>query len=59
MPPCLMLSIIWYGSKVNGAIQGKEYHPFLHLGVVAIENGAFKLPSTTVNQLSYKKKKNI
>ena len=24
MPPCLTLNIISYGSRVNGAIQGKE-----------------------------------
>ena len=27
--------------KVSGAILGKELHPPLHLGVVAIEKGAF------------------
>ena len=31
-----------------GAIQGKEYRPHRHLGVVAIEKGAFGSPSTTV-----------
>ena len=30
------------------AIQGNEYHPHLHLGVVATEKGAFGSPSTTV-----------
>ena len=29
-----------------GAIQGKGKHPPLHLGVVAIEKGAFWLPTT-------------
>ena len=33
----LILSIIWYGSRVRGAIQGKKGHPPLHLSVVAIE----------------------
>ena len=33
---------------VGGSIQGKELHPPLHLGVVAIEKGAFKSPSTSV-----------
>ena len=46
------LNIIRYGSRISGAIQGKEYHPPLHLGVVAIEKGAFGLPSTTVSQLT-------
>ena len=31
MPPCLTLSIIMYGSRVSGAIQGKEWCPPLHL----------------------------
>ena len=34
--------------KGSGAIQGKEWRPPLHLGVVAIEKGAFSSPSTTV-----------
>ena len=36
IPPCLTFSIIRYGSRVTGAIQEKELHPPLHLGVVAI-----------------------
>ena len=32
-------------------MQRKEQHPHLHLGVVAIEKGAFRLPSATVSQL--------
>ena len=28
-------------SKASGEIQGKELRPSLHLGVVAIEKGAF------------------
>ena len=51
MPPWLKLSIIRYESRVNGAIQGKEKHPPLHLGVVAIEMGTFELSSATVSQL--------
>ena len=31
----LTLSIIWYGSRVSGAIQGEVLYPPLHLGVVA------------------------
>ena len=40
--PCLTLSIIRYESKVKWSNPGKEWHPSLHLGVVAIEKGAFK-----------------
>ena len=32
--------------------QGKKYHPPLHLGVVAIEKGAFGSHSTTVVNLT-------
>ena len=46
MPPCLTLSIIRYGSRV------KWSNP-LHLGVVAIEKGAFKSPSTMVINFTY------
>ena len=48
MPPCLTLSIMKYISRVSGAIQGKEYRPLLHIGVVANEKRAFGSPSTTV-----------
>ena len=34
MVPCLTLSIIRGGSKVSGAIQGKELYPLLHFDVV-------------------------
>ena len=47
------LSIIVYGSSVRGAIQRKELRSPLHLGVLAIEKGAFRSPSTTVDQLIY------
>ena len=39
-----------YGSKASEAIQGKERHFPLHLGVLAIKKGAFRSPSTTVGQ---------
>ena len=39
-------------SRVRRAIQGKEYHPPLHLDVVAIEKGALDLPSTTANKFT-------
>ena len=35
------------------AIQGKELCPPLHLGVVAIEKGAFESPLTTVANFTY------
>ena len=53
MPPCLIPSNIRYGSRVSVAIQGEELHLPLHLGVVAIEKGAFRLPSTIVGQPTY------
>ena len=42
------LNIIRYRSKVSGAIQGKELHHLLHLGVEAIEKGAFRSPLTMI-----------
>ena len=53
MPTCKILSIISCGSRESGAIQSKEYRLHLHLGVVAIEKGAFESPSTTVGQYIY------
>ena len=41
-----------YEVQIKGK-QGKEWHSPLHLGVVAIEKGAFRLPSTKVGQLTY------
>ena len=41
------------GECVSGAIQGKEQHLTLHLGVVVIKKGAFRLLSTMVCQLTY------
>ena len=34
-------------------MQGKELHPSLHLGVVAIEKGDFRSPLTTVANFTY------
>ena len=48
-----LLKIIKYGSKVSGAFQGKEWRFPLHLGIVAMEKGAFVSPLTTVGQLIY------
>ena len=53
MPPCLTFSIIRYGSKVSGALQGKKSYPLLHLSVVAIEKEDFRSPATTVSQHTY------
>ena len=53
MPPCLTLSIIRYGSRVKWSNPGKELRPPLHLGVVAIEKGAFGSPSTMVANFTY------
>ena len=38
--------------KSSGAIQIKEQCPLLHLGVVATEKGAFRSPSTPVNNFT-------
>ena len=42
------LRIIRYGSRESGAIQEKVQHSTLHIGVVAIEKGAFGSHSTLV-----------
>ena len=51
MPPCLTLSIISYASRVKWSNPVKGVVPSLHLGVVAIEKGAFRSPSTMVSNL--------
>ena len=43
-----LLNTLRYGSRVNGAIHGKELRPPLNHGVVAIEKRAFRSPSTTL-----------
>ena len=48
MPPCLALSIIRYVSRVKWSNPGNGVALSLHLGVVAIEKGAFGSPSTMV-----------
>ena len=52
-PLCLTFSIIRYGLRISGTIQGKEWRATLHLAVVAIEKRVFKSTSTTVGQLIY------
>ena len=51
IPPCLTLSIMRYVSMVKWSNPGKEVALPLHVGVVAIEKGAFGSPSTTVVNL--------
>ena len=41
-----------YGSRVCRAIQGKEWHPSTHLGVVATKTGAFESLLMTVGQFT-------
>ena len=54
MSPYLKISIIKYGSRVSGTIEGKELCPPLHLGVLAIEKGTFGSPSyTCINKYIY------
>ena len=57
MPPCLTLSIIRYVSRVKWSNPGKGVAPPLHLGVVAIEKGAFGSPSTKVAYFTYQRLK--
>ena len=52
IPPCLTLSIIRYGSRVKWSNLGKGVVPSLHLGVVAIEKGAFRSSLTTVTNFT-------
>ena len=47
----LTLSIIKYRSRVKWSNPEKELRPALHLGVEAIEKGAFGSPWTTVANL--------
>ena len=42
--PGLIFSITGYGSWVSEAIQGKELHPLLLLGVIVIKRGALGRP---------------
>ena len=51
MLSCLTLSIIRYVSRVKESNPGKGVATPLHLGIVAIEKGAFGSSSTTVANL--------
>ena len=53
IPPCLTLSNIRYVSREKWSNPGKGVVPTLHLGVVAIEKGAFWSPSTMVANFTY------
>ena len=53
MPPCLTVSIIRYVSRVMWSNPGIGVAPSLHLGVVAIEKGAFGSPLTTIANFTY------
>ena len=53
IPPYLTLSNIRYLPRVKWSNPGKGVVPLLHLGVVAIEKGAFWLPSTTVANFTF------
>ena len=52
MPPCLIISNIKYGSRAKWSNPGKEVAPSTTT-VIAIEKGAFMLPSTTFTNLLY------
>ena len=51
--PCLKLRNIRYVSRIKWSYPVKRVAPPLHLGVVAIEKGAFLSPSTTVTNFTY------
>ena len=50
-----MLNTQHYKVRIKGkvAIQGKEWHPHIHVGVVTIEKGTFESPSTMVTNDVY------
>ena len=49
-----LLNTQQYKVLIEGKVeQGKEWRPLRHLGVVAIEKGAFWSPSTTVANFTY------
>ena len=53
MPACLTLNIIRYGSRVKWSNLWKGVAPPIHLGVVAIEKGAFKPPSSMATNFTF------
>ena len=56
IPPYLTLSIIRYRPRVKRGNPGKGVAASLHLGVVAIEKGAFGSLLSTVTNFTLKKK---
>ena len=52
MLPCLTLNIIMYGSRVKWSNPGNGVVSSLHLGVIAIEKGAFASLTITVANLT-------
>ena len=50
-----LLNTQHYKERIKGKCSclSKEVAPPLHLGAVAIENGVFGSPSTTISQLTY------
>ena len=53
MPPCFTHTIIKYGSRLSGQIQGEKLCSPLHLVAVAIEKGTFGSHSTMIGQITY------
>ena len=53
IPPCLTLSNIRYGLRPKWSNPGKGVGPLLHLGVLAIEKGAFCSPSTKASNFTF------
>ena len=47
-----LLNTQQYKVRIKGKVEQKELCPPLHLGVVAIEKGAFWSPSTTVTNFT-------
>ena len=53
MPPCLILNIIRYGSRIKWSNPGKGGVPTPTLGVIAIEKWTFGSPSFTIVNFVY------
>ena len=48
-----LLNVEHYRIMIKGKVQGMEEHPLPHLGVVAIEKGAFGLPPTETTNFTF------
>ena len=53
MSPCLILSIIRYGSRVSGEVVGRELRPLLHHDIVGIKKKTSRSTLTTIGQINY------